>query len=161
MGAWLDLPASLLEALRDTIGLENPDPGDPLHVKLVKAMRDTTSYSTLGQRIVAMRFVINWEHRQAGSDYATAKSEYEKAFTKARVRLLAEDGMSVARAELLAADAEDVYELKLAFLMAEQRERSMRLFLQSLDRALDNHRTDRADWRGADQAHAHGYSGGA
>lgn len=151
---------SQLDALRDTIGLVDPDPDDPLHRKLINALVPLGPGSTVGQRIVALRLVINWEHRDAGRRFASAKADYERLLTRRKARLLAEDGMSVARAEVLAEADDDVYQAKLEFLVAQQYERSMRLFLESLDAALDNHRTDRADQRASDVAHAQGLSGG-
>jgi hypothetical protein len=157
---WNPSPGQLA-ALRETVGITDPDPSDPLHAKLINALAEAGPGSTLGQRTVACRFVINWEHRKAGADYANAKAAYEKRLTRRKTELLAEDGMAVSKAVILAEADDEVYRLKLAFLLAEQYERTLRQLLQTLDRALDNHRTDRADWRAADQAHAQGYSGGA
>jgi len=57
--------------------------------------------------------------------------------------------------------SDEAYRLLLEYRLAEQRERAMRNFLQTIQGALDNHRTDRADQRSADRAHADGFTGGA
>lgn len=153
-------PPAFLDALR-RIGIDQPDVSNPLHVKLIDALRPLGPASTLGQRVVAMRWVFNWELNEAGKEFATAKSNYEHHMAKAKTRLLAEPKMSVAKAEAIAEAEDESYRLKLTYLLAEQRERSMRKFLDTLDAALDNHRTDRADARAGDTAHAQGYGGGA
>lgn len=160
MTEWNPSPGQLA-ALRETVGIADPDPSDPLHAKLINALVEVGPNSTLGQRTVACRFVVNWEHRAAGKAFAEAKASYERLLTRRKVQFLAEDGMAVARAAILAEADNDVYAMKLAYLIAEQYERSLRELLKTLDRALDNHRTDRADWRAADQAHAQGMTGGA
>lgn len=147
--------------LRDTIGLQHVDENDPLHQKLIDATLNAGSGATFGARIVALRYVFNWELLEAGRAFAEAKTAYEGHLTRQKVIELAKDKMSVAKAEILAEGSEGAYELKLRYLLAEQRERAMRKFLDTLDAALDNHRTDRADQRAGDRAHAGGYTGGA
>jgi hypothetical protein len=156
-------PQSQLDALRTAIGIDPPDPSDPLQAKLINALAKLGAESTYGQQVVTLRLVINWEHKEAGAAYAKAKAEYERLFTKAKLAALASDDpkMSVARAEIIAEADDDVYAMKLAYLLAEQYERTLRQFLTSLDKALDNHRTDRADWRASDSHHAAGIGGGA
>lgn len=151
----------VLDVLRDTVGLESPDPDDVLHAKLLDTLIDLGSGATFGQRIVAVRYVFNWELRDAGAEFARAKTKYEGHLTRVKVIELAKDKMSVAKAEILAEGSEGAYELKLTYLLAEQRERALRKFLDTLDAALDNHRTDRADQRAGDQAHRAGIGGGA
>jgi len=155
-----DIPPGLIEVLRG-IGIEEPNLSEPLHMKLIDALYPLGIGATLGQRVVAMRFVFNWELTAAGKEYATAKTEYERAFAKRKVKELAEPKMSVAKAEAIAEADDDIYRLKLTYLLAEQRERAMRKFLDTLDAALENHRTDRADQRAGDRAHASGYDGAA
>jgi hypothetical protein len=154
------IPPALADVLRD-IGMDAPDMDVPLHAKLVETLRRLGPGATFGQRIVALRFDFNWELRDAGKQYATSKSNYEKHIAKLKMRALAEPKMSVAKAETIAEADDESYRLKLEYLLAEQRERAMRKFLETLAAALDNHRTDRADQRAADTAHAQGYSGGA
>lgn len=153
-------PPAFLDVLR-RIGIDQPDMSNPLHVKLIDALRPLGPAATLGQRVVAMRWVFNWELNAAGQEFATAKTDYEHHMAKVKVRHLAEPKMSVAKAEAIAEADDESYRLKLTYLLAEQRERSMRKFLDTLDAALDNHRTDRADQRAADTAHAQGHGGGA
>lgn len=155
-----EIPAPLLEVLRD-IGMDAPDLMVPLHAKVVETIRRLGPGATRGQRIVALQYDFNWEHEAAGRVFATAKTDYEHHLAKAKTRLLAEPKMSVAKAEAIAEADDEAYRLKLEYLLAEQRERSMRKFLDTLKADLDNHRTDRADKRAGDQAHAQGYGGGA
>lgn len=152
------LPEWLLSVLRD-IGMDAPDPENPLHVKLVNTLARLGVGASFGQRIVAMRFDFNWELNEAGRVFARKKALYEKAFAKRKVRELAEPKMSVAKAEAIAEADDEIFALKLEYLLAEQRERSMRKFLETLEAALDNHRTDRADQRAGDRAHTQGYGG--
>lgn len=149
--------------LRSIIGLE-VDGSDALHQKLAKTITDLGPGATYGQRIVALRFDFAWELRTAGKVFGDAKGEYEVTRSKRVVEItekaaLEERKITLGLAEHMA-EAE-LYELKLTYLVAEQRERAMRKFLEALDAALDNHRTDRADSRAVDRATAQGYGGGA
>lgn len=149
----LDANPLLRDLLTDTIGLRNPDPADPLHGELIDTLIDLGPGATLGKRVIALRYVFNWHLVEAGKEFATAKTAYEGHLTRQKVIELAKDKMSVAKAEILAEGSDGAYELKLKHLLAEQRERAMRKFLDTLDAALENHRTDRADQRSADQYH--------
>lgn len=149
--------------LRSMIGLE-VDHVDALHQKLAKTITDLGPGATYGQRIVALRFDFVWELRDAGKVYGEAKGAYEGTRSR-RVVEITETALNEGRKVALGlaehmAEAE-LYELKLTYLVAEQRERAMRKFLDALDAALDNHRTDRADSRAVDRASAQGYGGGA
>ena len=155
------IPPALLVILK-RIGMEQPDLSVQLHRKLVDALRDLGPGATHGQRVVAMRWVFNWELTDAGKVLATSKTNYERFIAKTKTRLMDADAkMSVAKAETFAEAEDEAYTLKLDYLLAEQRERAMREFLKTLAASLDNHRTDRADQRAGDQAHAQGYGGGA
>lgn len=155
-----EIPAALLEVLRG-IGMDNPDLSIPLHAKLVETLRRLGPAASFGQRIVALRFDFNWELTDAGAKFARAKVDYETHIARLKVKQLAEPKMSVAKAEAIAEADDDSYRLKLEYLLAEQRERAMRKFLDTLEAALDNHRTDRADQRAGDRAHAQGIGGHA
>lgn len=157
------IDAAVRQTLRDVIGLD-PDPADPLHVKLMETVRALGSGATYGQRIVALRFDFAWELREAGKVFAEAKTAYEHQVAVKVVEeqaRAAKDGrrQSLGLAEAIAEVA--AYEAKLRYLLAEKREQSMRKFLDALDAALENHRTDRADARKVDQATSQGYAGGA
>lgn len=156
-----EIPPALLAVLRD-IGMDAPDLSVPLHAKVVETLRRLGPGATRGMRIVALQYDFNWEHEAAGRLFATAKTDYEHFLAKTKTRLMGEDPkMSVAKAEAFAEADDEAYRLKLEYLLAEQRERAMRKFLDTLKSDLDNHRTDRADKRAGDQAHAQGYGGGA
>lgn len=151
----------VLELLRDTIGLRSPDVNDALHAELLDTLFDLGPGASLGERVVAVDFVFGWHHREAGKRFAAAKTDYEAHIAKTKTRLLAEPKMSVAKADVIAEADDESYRLKLQYLLAEQEERALRKFRETLGRALDNHRTDRADRRAQDSAHAQGYTGGA
>jgi hypothetical protein len=155
-----DLLPEVVAILRQTLRMEEPDLSVPLHRKLYETIVELGRGATLGQRVVALRYVFNWELIGAGQEYADAKIAYERTMNRAQTRWLAEPKMSVAKAEILAEGEDGVFELKLKYLLAEKREQSMRKFLDTLDAALENHRTDRADLRAGDRAHAQGLTGG-
>jgi len=123
--------------LRETIGLQNVDLNDPLHAQLHQTVLGLGAGATFGQRVVALRFVFNWHLRDAGAQFATAKTEYERHLAVLKTRYLAEPKMSVAKAEVMAEADDESYRLKLTYLLAEQRERAMRKFLDTLEAALD------------------------
>jgi len=150
------LPPDIQARLRD-IGLHYPDPKDPLHRRLVDALMRTRG-SSWGNQLVALKFEFNWEHVEAGKEFAQAKTDYEHRIDVETVRLQASTvpggrPMSRAQAEQNARAQQPTYELQLKFLLAEKREQSMRKFLDTLSSALDNHRTDRADQRATDLEH--------
>lgn len=158
-----ELPDWAFDALR-AIGLNDPSPKDPLHVRLANAVLRLGPGAARGVQLSAMRFEFAWELRDAGAAFANAKADYEHTFAKAVVRERAEasargEKVAVSHAEKVA--EVEAYEHKLAYLLAEQRERSMRKFLDAIEAAVDTWRTLRADERAADRAHAGGYSGGA
>lgn len=155
--------AGVSYTLRDIIGLE-VDLEDPLHRKLATTVLNLGPAATYGMRIVALRFDFAWELRDAGKEFAVAKADYENAVSMSVTRQAGRaelDGKKfvLGLAERIAET--EAYELKLRYLVAEQRERAMRKFLDALDAALENHRTDRADARAVDRATAQGYGGGA
>lgn len=159
--AWLEVNPLAAVSLREAVGLSRVDTDDELHGELVDAIAALPPGATLGQRIIALRLVFNWAHVDAGRTYATAKADYEHFMAKRKAALMLADGHSGVKAAAIAEGDDEAYGYKLKYLLAEQRERSMRQFLQTLEAALDNHRTDRADWRGQDAAHAAGLTGGA
>jgi hypothetical protein len=156
------IPEGIAAVMREVVGLDDPNPDDPLHREIWRAIADVGPGATYGQRIVAIRWVFNWALRDAGTRFATAKAEYERHLDRVKLKLFADDPkLSVAKAEIMANAGDEAYRLKLEYLLAEQEERAMRKFLDTLAAALDNHRTDRADMRGGDRASAQGYGGGA
>lgn len=150
------LDADILEALQQ-IGLHNPDPADPLHVRLVNALIRTRG-AVWGDQLVALKFEFNWAQYQAGREFVQAKVDYEHHLDSETVRLMGtpnEAGKFPTRAvaEQTVRATSTAYDLQLAFLFAEKREQSLRKFLDTLQHALDNHRTNRADWRAGDTEH--------
>lgn len=152
------LPPDIMEGLR-SIGIHQPSREDALHVRLVDALMRTRG-ATLGNQLTAMRFEFNQELRVAGPKFAEAKVEYEHYIDVETIRLRAVEkgptGKPLTRieAEQMARASDRGYQLYLAYLVAEQHERSIRKFLDTFAAAQDNHRTDRADQRAADSEHA-------
>ena len=158
-----EIPAPVVGILRRLIGLEF-DSTDPLHVKLARTVMSLGEFATYGQRITALRFDFAWELRDAGAEFGRAKADYEHHMSGRVVEIVEKAALEGRKVTLGYAEHKaqtEVYELKLAYLVAEQRERSMRKFLDALDAALENHRTDRADARRGDAAHARGADGAA
>lgn len=147
-----DIPPALLDVLRG-IGLQDPDLEVPLHARLVATLHRLGPGATSGQRLVALRFDFAWELEEAGRVFAKAKTDYEHFVAKTKAALMLGDGFSGTKAEAIATGDDKAYELKLTYLLAEQRERAMRNFLGTIQSAQDNHRTDRADARAADTEH--------
>lgn len=150
--------------LRDIIGLDGIDEENPLHQQLADAITNAGPGASFGARVVALRYVFNWQLNDAGAVFAKAKADYEhkvaRRVMEETAKAASEDRkIALGLAEKIA--EHDAYEEKLAYLLAEQRERSMRNFLGTLGAALDLHRTDRSDQRAADKASAQGYGGGA
>lgn len=150
--------------LRDIIGLDQVDEENPLHQQLADAITNAGPGASFGARVVALRYVFNWQLNDAGAVYARAKADYEHKVAR---RVMEETATAAAEDRKIALGLaekiaeHDAYEEKLTYLLAEQRERSMRNFLGTLGAALDLHRTDRSDQRAADRASAQGYGGGA
>ena len=152
--------------LRDLIGLEQVDESDPLHRRLADEITNAGSTATFGARVVALRWAFNWELATAGETLARAKADYERHVDQATLRIRGEkaaagEKITRAEAEQIARASDEAYARHVAYLVAEQRERALRNFMQTLDAALDNHRTDRADQRAGDRASASGYDGAA
>ncbi|MFC4223546.1 hypothetical protein [Lysinibacter cavernae] len=151
MAAPLDL--DILAGLR-AIGIHEPSPEEPLHVRLVSALYRTRGESW-GNALIAIKFEFNWACNQAGEVYANAKTDYERLIDIETTKIRAtQEKVSRAEAEQIVRATEEAYKLKLAFLVAEKREQSMRKFLDTLGEALELHRTDRADKRKTDSFHA-------
>ncbi|MEV8023355.1 hypothetical protein [Microbacterium sp. NPDC080220] len=158
-----EIPTPVRAVLRQMIGLE-VDSSDALHLKLAETITNLGPAASYGQRIVSLRFDFAWELRDAGRIYGQAKADYENAVAVRVVEISEKAAAEDRRVSLGLAQAmaeKDAYELKLTYLVAEQRERAMRKFLDALDAALENHRTDRADARAVDRAASQGFGGGA
>lgn len=150
------------DVMRQVIGLTDANPDDELHFRLAQAIYEVGQHASYGQQIVAIRWVFNWALRDAGSRFAASRAVYERRLDLRKLELFAtNEKLALGKAEVMANADDEVYRLKLEYLLAEQEERAMRKFLDTLAAALDNHRTDRADMRGGDRAAAQGYGGGA
>jgi len=142
------LSPEIVERLRD-IGLDAPDPNDQLHRKLVATLRRTQGLS-LGAQIVAMKFDFNWELRSAGEVFARSKTDYEHHIDKTKAALMLGDGHSGVKADAIANGSDEAYRLLLNYRLAEQRERALRKFLDTLDNRVEVWRSENANERRAD-----------
>lgn len=143
------------------IGLAEPDVENPLHVRLVNAVLRLGPGAPLGRQLTAMRFEFAWELSKAGEAFAKAKTDYEHKLASKKARLMLGEGFSGVKAQAIAEGDDEVYELVLAYRVAEQRERAMRKFLDAIEAAGEVWRTLRADERAADRQHSQGFGGGA
>lgn len=148
-----------------TLGIVDPDlsPGS-LHSRLLAAVRRVGPGASLGSYLSAVRFTIVQEHLSAGRSFAESKALYEKAVARRIVEEMhreREGGpkMSLGLATAIAEGDDALFEKKLTYVVAEKREQTMRKWLDAIEGALDNHRTDRADLRAADRASAQGLTG--
>lgn len=139
-----------------SVGIHRPDPDDRLHVALVNAVHRTLSKS-YGAQLIAMRFEVAQLLREAGESFALAKAKYEHHVASTTVREVAAHKTSRALAQQMAEGSDDGHRLLLELLVAEKREQWLRKLLDTFAAAGDNHRTDRADQRAADQFQAHGH----
>jgi hypothetical protein len=146
------LAADIADRLRD-IGLENPDPSDALHRRLVATLQRVRGGS-LGAQIVAMKFDFNWELRAAGAEFATAKTDYEHYMDKTKAALMLGDGHSAVKADAIAGGSDEAYTMLLKYRLAEQRERALRKFLDTLDNRVEVWRSENANERRADAFHS-------
>lgn len=139
-----------------SVGIHRPDRTDPLHVALVNAVGRTLGGS-YGAQLIAMRFEVAQFLREAGERYATSKAKYEHHIARVTVEEVAAHKTSRALAQQMAEASDDGHRLLLELLVAEKREQWLRKLLDTFAAAGDNHRTDRADQRAADQFQAHGH----
>lgn len=145
-----------IAAVLETVGIHRPDPDDALHRALADAVARTLGGS-YGAQLIAMRFEVAQFLRDAGEAYATAKAKYEHHIASTTVREVAAHKTSRALAQQMAEGSDDGHRLLLELLVAEKREQWLRKLLDTFAAAGDNHRTDRADMRAADQFQAHGH----
>lgn len=153
-------PVELLQLLVETVGIQQYDGRDILHRRLIKTLADLGRGASVGDRIAACRLVVTWELREAAHWAKTGKANYDNAVSL-RVLQLTEEarvkgrkiGESIARRTAETENFDD----RMMYLQQEARATAMRHLLSALESALDNHRTDRADLRAGDRAHAGGY----
>lgn len=142
------------------VGIYSPDPAEPLHQRLVSALRRTAGQPD-GVRLTAMRWVYAWDLEHQGDELAAARAEYESLLAQHVIRF--RDGgeksgeMCTKRAEAL----DDVKSANLRYRLAEQRERLARKRLDAAADQIKVWQSVNADRRAADVAHARGLSGGA
>lgn len=147
----------------DIVGLRALDMTDPLHVDIARSVYELGSAATDGALLQRIRWHLAWHLRAAGEDFARSKLAYEHHVDRETVRLRAEGEKppSRAEAEQIARASDEAGTMHLRYLLAEQKERAMRKMLDAVESAIDLHRTQRADERAADRAHAQGIGGAA
>ena len=89
----------------------------------------------------------------AGDDAALHKVKAERMLAVDAAELRRESGVSQAEAKRIIESSELYWTHRETAERMLQRQRYCREMLHSLQAALDNHRTDRADQRAADQWH--------
>ena len=153
-------PAPWVAQFLRRIGIETPDHDDNLHRRLVDAVFNLGPGATLGQRIVAVKYVVRDEHGKAGRRFATARADHEDAVLARKIDLLQDESWKGSATLAKDIAEHDAIDQRRVWLLAEQEERTLRKFLETIESDLENHRTDRADVRAGDRAEAHGLGGG-
>lgn len=159
-------PAWVQQRLLTLTGLRTLDMADALHADLARAVYELGPGASDGVVLQRLRWHFAWHLRDAGETYAKARADHDHLIDRRTVKVRADavkagDKMSRLEAEQIARAEDDTYQAHLRLLLAEQRERSMRKFLDAIDSAIELHRTDRADARRADVQHVQGMTGGA
>lgn len=148
-----EIPEWALRALL-SVGLKDPNPRDPVHVEMVNAILEVGPTAPEHVRLQRLRWSFNHMLRDAGSRFANAKADVDD-MTGQRVAdlLKADTKLSVARAQALVAGDVEIQAAQRAMLIAQQLERALRKFLDTIEVAVDLYRTSRADERRADTFH--------
>lgn len=150
-------PQWVLDRVLRLVGIRDLDVADDLQYDIARSVFELGPGATDGVLLQRIRWHFAWHLKTAGKTFADAKADFESLIDRETVRLRAgEKPPTRAEAEQIVRAGDDAYRLKLAFLVAEQRERAMRKFLDAVDSAIELHRTDRADARKADFHHADG-----
>lgn len=140
--------------MRLLLQITEVDEEDLLHQEVAAALW-RTRFQTVGDSIVAVRFVFNHHLRAAGAEFARARSRFEHERDVLRFRLMnGPERYSASKADAAAGADDALYGLLLAYRLAEQQERALRKFLDTLDAQTETFRTTRADQRGVDRFEA-------
>lgn len=157
-------PAWVQARLLTLTGLRTLDMGDALHADLARAVYELGAGASDGVVLQRLRWHYVQHLRDAGAAFAKAKADFEHAVSRRVVEEMArsrEDGRRMSLGWATEIATSEAQSHKLAYLLAEQRERFIRKALDSIASAIELHRTARADERAADRAHAQGMTGGA
>jgi len=130
-----------------SIGIREPDPADPMHVRLVAALSGVVAQS-VGAQLLAMRFEFVSRFQEAGSMHVRQRMAH-KRYVAALVKRLREADPKLSRtaAKQEAEETDEALELEGEADGWKAEESSMRQWLQAMDAASRNHATDRADER--------------
>lgn len=146
-----ELEPDVVADLRE-IGIDNPNPSDELHVRLVEAMRRTRGASP-GNRLVALQWVLNWDLGRQGREFAEAKSDYEFLMARKVIEFRDAGERSGAMCEKRAEAVDEVRVAHLRYRMAEQLERLARKRLDTVRNQIEVWRSENATQRVADALH--------
>ena len=136
------------------IRLAEIDLHDRLHQRIIQSLQACGPGASDGELITAMRFVFGHEMSLSGDEAATEKIAAERMLGVEAGELHRESGISRTEAKRVIEGEPRYWEHRRQAERMLQRQRYCREMLHSLQAALDNHRTDRADQRAADQWHA-------
>ncbi|MBF4625516.1 hypothetical protein [Clavibacter sp. VKM Ac-2872] len=130
-----------------SIGIREPDPTDPMHVRLVAALSGVVAQS-VGAQLLAMRFEFVSRFQEAGAMHVRKRIAH-KRYVAALVKRLREADPKLSRtaAKQEAEETDEALELEGDADAWKAEESAMRQWLQAMDAASRNHATDRADER--------------
>lgn len=127
---------------------------DPFHRAIVYTLAYCDPGAQDGDLITAMRFTIDHALLDTGRVAVAAKQGADRMLSRDVGRVMREERISRAAAERDVKDSDAYWDLREQAEMAALEKQYYRELLESLQAALDNHRTTRADQRQADSFHA-------
>lgn len=143
--------ADIIEDLA-AIGIDDLDPTNDLHLRLVDACQRTQG-SSPGNRLVALQWVFNWDLGRYGKEFAESKADYEQLRAKAIVRFRDDGEKSGAMCEQRADATDEVRDAHLRYRLAEQLERLARKRLDTVRNQIEVWRSENATARVMDGYH--------
>lgn len=136
------------------IRLATVDIQDPFHRDLAQTLAACDPGALDGDLITAMRFTIDHAMLEAGTEADQCKTRAERMLSVGAAEVMMETRLSRAAAERAMKDTPEYWDLRETAGRLGQRRSYFSELLKSLQAALDNHRTSRADQRAADTWHA-------
>lgn len=145
----------------DGIGITAPSFDVPLHRTFVATLDRLGPGQQWGTYLTAMRFDV--VHALRDTHPARRRIDLEHARTRALTEVQFEAGGTLAAAEAKRriANVPEVRAAEDALARSKDDVSFLRALLDAIDQAVELHRTDRADLRAADRAHADGIGGAA
>jgi len=146
------LDPDVVDALA-SVGIYQPDPADPVHVRLVEALERTIGQPD-GVRLTAMRWVYAWALEREGDELAEARASYEALLASHIVRFRDDGEKSGEMCTKRAEARDDVKAANLRYRLAEQRERLARKRLDACADQIKVWSSLNANERAANLVHA-------